>query len=251
VHAEVGRPVCTGSRGELVFQMKISRACWTAGLLVTCVAVAFAAPDLRKPAPDAQAQPYRERLVALIEGRYPHLLTQRIAGTATVTFLFDADGTLAGSNLELLSAPVSLLTASEVQFARFGLSAGELKYIGVSRISLPLNTVLVVFGGRDSRELDLALVEHFFPKIPAQGVPRGFGIWILFDHEGHVLRTGQERFGSRDLRKMLETRFPGIRTSDMTVTPVPAVPGSAAKLSSSPVLLHCVWLAVQSPAPGR
>jgi hypothetical protein len=84
--------------------------------------------------------------------------------------------------------------------------------MGEGRIQSPVNTVLVVFGGTDSRALDRALVERFFPGVLAQGVSTGHGIWILFDHDGNVPRTGEERFESRDLRTLLETRFPGIRT---------------------------------------
>jgi hypothetical protein len=200
--------------------------------------------DLQKPAPDPQSQPYRDRLVALIEGQYPQLLTQKIAGTAMVTVLFDSDGTLAASNLEVLPTAVAALTVSEGQFARFGLTADDLKYIGISRVPLPANTVVVAFGGRDSRKLDLALVAHFFPEVLAQGVPTGFGIWILFDHDGKVLRTGEERFESQDLRKMLETRFPSIRLSDIAVA---RVDGSLRK----GLQLHCVWLARGSPLPGQ
>jgi hypothetical protein len=48
------------------------------------------------------------------------------------------------------------------------------------------------------------------------------------DH-GDVLRTGQERVGIEELRGMLESRFPGIQTSDMTVTPVIGPQGSPVK----------------------
>jgi hypothetical protein len=205
-------------------------------------ALAMGGADLQMPPPDPQAQPYRDRLVALIEGQYPQLLTQKIAGTAMVTVLFDSDGTLLASNLEVVPAAVTTLTASEMQFARFGLAADDLKYIGTFRIPLPPNTIVVVFGARDSRKLDLALVEHFFPKVLAQGVPPGFGIWILFDHDGKVLRTGEERFESQDLRKVLETRFPNIRTSDITIA---HVDGPLRK----GLQLHCVWLANGSPLP--
>jgi hypothetical protein len=223
------------------------------GMGLMLVSLAWAAPDVtvpRKPAPDAQTQPYRERLESLIESRYPRLTTQRITGTALVTVLFDADGTLAASNLEIMAAPVSVLTASELRFASFGLAAGELKYLGVARISLPRNTILVIFGEKDSRELDLALVAHLFPNVLAQGVPAGQGIWVLFDHDGKVLRSGQERFEAKDLRRMLEARFRGIRTSDMTVTPVIDRQEPLVKPSRNSALqLHCVWLAVGSSLP--
>jgi hypothetical protein len=42
--------------------------------------------------------------------------------------------------------------ASELHFARFGLKATDLSYIGVERFDLPLNSVLVVFGGRNTSD---------------------------------------------------------------------------------------------------
>jgi hypothetical protein len=169
-----------------------------------------------------------------------------------VTVLFDPDGTLAGADLQVFSGALSVLTASELQFARFGLTAGELRYIGVARIQLPLNTVLVVFGGRDSRDLDRALVERFFPKVLVQGVSVGQGIWILFDHEGQVLRTGEEQFDPAKLRKILEARYSGIRTSGMTVTPILARDGRPIRSAShEEPQLYCVWLAADSPVPGE
>jgi hypothetical protein len=208
--------------------------------------------EVRKAAPDAQVQPYRERLEALIKGRYPRLLAEKITGTAMVTVLFDPDGTLARADLQVFSGAFSVLTASELQFARFGLTAGELRYIGVERIQLPLNTVLVVFGGRDSRDLDRALVERFFPKVLVQGGSPNEAMWILFDHEGRALRTGEEHFDPAKLRKILEARYPGIRTSDMTVTPILARDGRPIRSSSHEAIqLYCVWLVADSPVPGE
>jgi hypothetical protein len=85
-----------------------------------------------------------------------------------------------------------------------------------------------------------ALVEHFFPKVLDQGVPTGFGIWILFDHDGKVLRSGEERFQSQELRNMLETRFPSIRTSDIAVARVDGP-------FSSPRNQPCAWKSKPPP----
>jgi hypothetical protein len=167
-----------------------------------------------------------------------------------ITVLFDPDGTLAGADLQVFSGALSVLTASESQFARFGLTAGELRYIGVARIQLPLNAVLVVFGGRDSRDLDRALVERLFPKVLAQGGAPNEEMWILFDHEGRALRTGQEHFDPSKLRKILEVRYPGIQTSAMTVTAIIGRDGRPIRSPSHDAIqLYWVWLAIGSPLP--
>jgi len=218
-------------------------------LLALCGTVALAAPELRKPSPDAAAEPDRERLETLVKERYPQLGERHASGTPVVTILFEADGRVARTDLEVRSVPPEGLTATEEQFNRFGHLDGQLHYISMARIELPANTVLVVFAGLDSRDLDRALVERYFPQTLTQGVPDE-GVWILFDHKGRVLRTGEERLQPADLRSLLESRYPGIRTSDMTVTPVVDRYGDQIKNSSGKALqLYCVWLAVGSPTP--
>lgn len=213
--------------------------------------VALAGPELRKPAPDAAAQPYREHLTTLVKARYPQLLTEHMAGTPVVTVLLEADGHVVQTHLEIRSPESEPLTASEEQFYRFGALAGRLRYIGEARIDLPVNTVLVVFGGLDTRTVDRALVESFLPQVFAKTPPAHEGIWILFDHQGHVLRAGEERFDTGSLRSLLEKRYPGIRTSDMTLTSVIGQDGRPIKDSAGRALrLHSVWLADGSPLPG-
>jgi len=219
-------------------------------LLAVCCSVALAASDLRKPAPDETAQTYRERLTDLVKARYPQLLTQQMAGTPVVTMLFEADGNVVQTRLDVRSPGKEALTASEEQFYRFGPLAGRLRYIGESRIELPVNTVLVVFGGLDTRNVDRALVESFFPQVLAKGTRAHEGIWILFDHQGRMLRAGEERFDTASLRSLLEKRYRGIRTSDMTLTPVIGGDGRPIRNSSGNALrLHSVWLAAGSPLP--
>lgn len=210
-----------------------------------------ASEDLRKPAPDAPAQPYRARLEAIIKARYPQLLTERVQGIARVTVLLSSDGGVSDTSLEILPMEAGSLTASEAQFARFGLAPGELRYVGEARIALGGSVVLVVFGARDSREVDRALVERFFPGLMAHGEAPGKGVWILLDHQGRVLRSGEEAFEPERLRQMLERRFPGIRTADMTASPLYARDGHPILNAGSAraLQLYCVWLAADSPLP--
>src|SRR5262245_51193942 len=113
--------------------------------LVYSASVPLNAAELRKPAPDAFAQPYRQRLEALIRTRYPNLLTEKLPGTAVVTVLLESDGRVAATRLDVSPEPLKELTASESQFARLGVAVGELRYVGVADVDLPLNTVHVVF----------------------------------------------------------------------------------------------------------
>src|SRR5215468_11520590 len=92
--------------------------------------------ELRKPAPDAFAQPYRQRLEALIRSRYPKLLSEKLPGTAVVTVLLEFNGQVAATRLDVSPEPLKELTASESQFARFGVSGGELRYVGVAQVDL-------------------------------------------------------------------------------------------------------------------
>jgi hypothetical protein len=230
---------------------------WHAWILVAVLVCPAAAPlhgasetkELRKPAPDASAQPYRDRLEMLIRSRYPKLITEKVSGTAVVTVLLEIDGQVATTRLDISPEPLKELTASESQFARLGVSVGELRYIGISQVDLPLNTVLVVFGARNSRDLDRALVERFFSSVLTEGLPEGEEMWILFDHEGQVLASGQELVSS-DLTSVLEARYPGIRIGSVVANTVYARDGHPLKGAEHESLqLNCVWLAADSPLP--
>jgi hypothetical protein len=205
--------------------------------------------ELRKPPPDASAESYRERLEALIRSRYPNLVTERLPGTAVVTVLLEMDGGIAATHLDVSLEPLKELTASEAQFARLGVAVGELRYVGVADIDLPLNTVHVVFGARNSRDVDRTLVEHLFPKVLAEGLPKGEAIWILLDHEGRVLASGEEAVPP-DVSSLLEARYPGIRISSVAANTVYGRDGHPLKGADHDALrVHCVWLAPGSPLP--
>jgi hypothetical protein len=226
---------------------------WISLGLVLFTSIAWAqagVTELRKPFPDAQAQPYRERLETLIKARYPELLTHKERGSVLVTVLLNSDGALADTKLDIQSGRSGPLTASEMQFTRFGLSAGDLKYIGVTRLQLGVNWVSIVFGARDSRSIDRALVERYFPKALTKGLPPGEGIWILFDHSGRVLRTGQEPFEHGNFKEQLTKRYPGIRIGDAMDTLVYGPNGDSFENSNhEPLQLHSLWLTEDSPLP--
>jgi len=220
--------------------MRLASLIW----IVICGAVLAASPsppELLKPAPDARVQPFRERLTALVRERYPELLAGGLVGTPVLTVLFNPDGSIARSNLQLVGQTTGTLTANETQFAQLGVRAGQLQYVGEARVQLPTSTVLVVFGARTTEVLDRELVQYYFPQALAAGSKGDGSLWILFDHGGHVLQHGAEALASSDLRKTLETRYPGIRISDSTVAPVSGRNGG--------VQLNCLWLAMDSPLP--
>jgi hypothetical protein len=220
--------LCTSLRGfstflraSLVFSVGLALGCPQSLANEEPVTPATSGPtELRKPAPNAGARPYRERFQSLIRERYPQLLTETVHGMPVVTVLFDLYGDIVRSDLTISSQPPGELAASEANFYRLGLPQGELLYVGAASVQTPTNTVLIVFGGKSSRDLDRALVQRFFPQVLAEGAPLKEGIWILFDQEGRVLRSGQEPFEPDRLREVLEQRYPGIQTSDMTTTPV-------------------------------
>lgn len=215
--------------------------------------VAGAAPsDLLKPAPDARMQPFRERLTGLVRENYPQLLIGSFVGTPVLTVLFNPDGTVARSSLQLYTEPSGQLTATESQFAAFGLRSGELQYVGEARLELSSRTVLVVFGARSSQVLDRELVEQYFPRAVTGDFKVGENLWILFDHAGHVLKHGVEAVNPSNLAKTLEARYPGIHISDATVAPVMGRDDHPVENSRHHgVELNCLWLTADSPLPPK
>jgi hypothetical protein len=206
--------------------------------------------ELRKPPPNPGARPYRELFLALIRQRYPHLLTDTMEGTPVVTVLFNLYGDIVRSDLTISSQPPGELAASEASFSRFGLAQRDLQYVGASVVQTSANTVLIEFGGTGSREIDRNLVQQYFPQLASSGLAPKEGIWILLDHNGQVVKTGQEHFEPEHLRELLEKRYPGISTSDMTLTPVTGPDGRPlTDPHGRPVQLTCVWLVSGSPLP--
>jgi len=222
----------------------VTRKIAALGMLCWAAACAAAQPTLVMPAP-----PDEGRLRALLAQRYPELLERRVSGTPVVIALFGADGQLMQTAMESRSAPVMAVTASEGEFERFGRLTAPLRYVGLVRLELPSNTVVVMFGGLGSREFDRALVERYSPRALAQGT-RAVAIWILFDHEGRVLLTGEESVDTPSLRSMLEARYPGIRIAETTVTPVVGKGGRAVQNAFGGALqLHCIWLEAGARLP--
>lgn len=206
--------------------------------------------ELRKGPPDLGSRGYDKRLTALIQQRYPELNAGSPKGIPVVTVLLNYDGSVAGTHLELSPEGTPTLTASEEEFARFGLSAGRMQYIGVGRLQLPTTEAVVIFGAGDSRNLDRALIERFFPNALTQRAPPNDQLWVLFDHEGKILRVGEDTVAPERLRQTLEARFPGIHTADMTSSPVFGRDDRPlADLSHHALVLDCVWLTADSPLP--
>jgi hypothetical protein len=109
------------------------------------------AQDVEESAPDASvASPDEQQLEMIVRDRYPQLVTQRFAGVAVVTALFNHDGTLAATDLEISAKDPRELTVSELSFTRFGLKARDISYMGLTRLELPFNTVLIMYGGKQS-----------------------------------------------------------------------------------------------------
>ena len=219
---------------------------------------------LRKPAPSHDpAGP--QKFAALLRDRYPELVTEKAAGTTpVVTVLFDHNGRVARTDMGFFRGSPEEFKPSKAQFGRVGLAPEVVGYIGEHVIDFGSNRILVVYTEKgaqripftsnvfgDSRMIDRAIAERFFPRAFKQGVSLGEGIWVLFDHDGAVLRTGQESFDPSQLNHILESRFPGIKASDMTVTPVVDADWRRIRNNSGDELhLHSVWLDAGSPLPG-
>jgi hypothetical protein len=204
--------------------------------------------DLRKPEPSS-LPPSSAQFEALINERYPDILTHTFVGTPVVSVLVAPTGRITRLNLEIFTGPPSRFVASESQIARLAPAGTHITDTGFKIVKVSNATVIELFAITDSHELDRALVERFFPKVLKEGVPSGEGIWMLFDHEGHVLRTGEEHIELSNLRRMLELRYPGIQTASAASFPVVGRDGQPLKIRQSLVRLHCVWLATGSVVP--
>lgn len=229
---------------------------------LTAPAVGGLTAELRKPPPGHAGAP-PEKFVALIKERYPELGSQTVAGTPVLIALFNHDGSIARSDKDVFAGPPRDFKPTKALFERVGLTPEAVGPMGVQSLEFPKQTVLVAYTERndshkpstsnvfpDSRMIDRALAKRFFPGAVEQGVAAGEGIWVLFDRDGTVLRTGQESFNPDKLIPLLELRYPGIKATEMTVTPVvdanlhPKIP------AGGELQLWSVWLDEGSPRPG-
>jgi hypothetical protein len=109
---------------------------------------------------------------------------------------------------------------------------------------------VVVFGARDSRDLDRALVQRYFPDALKRKAPPEGELWLLFTHDGEVVERGEEPLSPLSFPKTLEARYPGIHTAESTLASVVGVDGKPLiDATRHPLKLECVWLSADSPVP--
>ena len=244
--------------------------------LASPVPVSVHAPDqgdteLRKPPPDQNQSPsLGQRIESLLEERYPRLMREKVQGTPVVNVLYRQDGTVAYSSHEIFDGPSKDFSLTADYFGgRLGLAAEEVAYLGLQTVTAPLTgeKILVAFTERkrpgqtyvskvfapdhDGSAIDRALVGRFFADTLKRGVPAEGRLWVLFDDQGHVLRTAEDSSGGQDLSYALKMRFPGVDAQFITVTGVTdSSQHPVNDLSGKPLQLSCVWLKKGSSVPG-
>jgi beta-lactamase regulating signal transducer with metallopeptidase domain len=238
----------------------------------TAAELAPPAMELRKlpPAPGAQSFELGQRMAAVVAERYPQLLNEKTNGVPLVTVLFKRDGSVDRSRYQLLGSEKEFKPTEESYARRLGVPAEEIQYVGLEGVRSPSTgqTILVAFTERkqpghldsavpdwsnvvkapDTREIDRLLVERYFANALEAGVAANQRLWVLFDSEGRVLRTGIDT--SSGTESVLKDRFPGIETQYETATPVTDQTLEPRRdLGGQPLQLLCIWLKKGSPVP--
>jgi beta-lactamase regulating signal transducer with metallopeptidase domain len=252
------------------FRKSIALAAVVLGAACLFMATSITAPALAaidaplKPTPSGgTALKIGRHFEQVLAERFPGLLEQDHDGTAMVVMLLNDDWSVASA------AQVTTRDAVPVDeriFGVLGISREDVPYVGNMGMQSPLNPahkVLMVYTERstpgkrfvshvfpDNRAVDREIFRRHFPHAAKNGVPGGLQPWVLLDREGHVLRSGQENVEPSEWNRTLESRFPGIKTEGITVTPItddsgePVLDGAGKELQ-----LNSVWLAPGSPAP--
>jgi hypothetical protein len=102
----------------------------------------------------------------------------------------------------------------------------------------------------DTRELDRQIFRRNFPQAAKQGVPAGARPWLLLDRQGKVLRSGVETLNPKEVNALLESRFAGIKTREITLTALVDERDEPLRDAGGKELhLFSVWLAPESPLP--
>jgi beta-lactamase regulating signal transducer with metallopeptidase domain len=263
-------------RIRVMINGKPRRRAWVLGFLCSLAAsFVVAAASLNAPSTDSLAEMrkpinsplprYIQDFEAMLKQQYPKLLTDKVPGTPVFVVLYDSAGKMERwEQAETFKGNPKEFTAPDLIFERFGVKQQELGWIAVQGIESKANTVLVVFSYRkgpntgyppaglfsDTSDIDRAIVARFFPDALQKGIAAGEGLWVLFDPEGNILRTGREPLAPNTLEQMLESRYRGIDISAITVTPVTRDDTQQVKNASGEELqLHSLWLDPASPLP--
>jgi beta-lactamase regulating signal transducer with metallopeptidase domain len=253
------------------FRKSIALAAASAGAVCLFAATAITAPALAasdtplKPTPSGGAAlALGRQFEQVLADRFPGLLERDGPGTAMVVLLLNDDWSVARA--------AQVITMDDIQptesiFGVLGLAKEQVPYIGNMGMQSPDNPnhkVLMVYTERstpgkrfvshvfpDTRAVDRAIFQRYFPHAVKHGVPAGEQVWVLLDREGHVLRSGLDPVEASQWNRTLESRFPGIRTEGITVTPITDDAGEPVRDAAGTELqLHSVWLAPGSPPPG-
>jgi beta-lactamase regulating signal transducer with metallopeptidase domain len=236
--------------------------CLFAATSITAPALATGAPLKPRPtgASSLQLGHHFEKLLA---DRFPDLLERDHERMPMVVVLLNDDWSIARA-AQVISGDD--LPVDEGTFGVIGMAREDVPYVGNMGMQSPHNpkhVVLMVFTERktpgtrfvshvfpDTRALDREIFRHYFPQAAQSGVPAGQQPWVLLDREGHVLRSGQDGAEGSELKGTLESRFPGIKTQEITVTPITDDSGEPLLDSAHQELqLRSVWLAADSPKP--
>jgi hypothetical protein len=263
-------------RIRIMINGKPRRQAWVLGLLCSLAAsFVVTAASLNAPATDSLAQirkpinsplpQYIRDFETMLNQHYPKLLTDKVSGTPVLVVLYDRAGKMERwGRAETFTGDPEEFTAPDSIFERFGVKQEELGWIAVQGMESKANKILVVFSYRkgpdsvrppaglfpDTSAIDRALVARFFPDAMQKGVAAGEGLWVLFDSEGNILRTGREPFEPNTLEQMLESRYRGIDITAITVSPVTRGDAQQVKNASGEDLqLHSLWLDPASPLP--
>lgn len=274
--ALIGRPSQLERRIRIMIGSPRHRAL-TAGtcaaLAASCVmAASQVSPPPRiddsplKPVPTGPGHKLGYAFEQHIQKRYAGLLTEDVGGTPIVVALMNDDLSVAKSAQLLSDKKADEIQADESMFESIGMKREEVPYLGAMGMQSPTDAgrkLLVVYTEKrtpgmrfrsklapDTRELDRRIFRGHFPEAAKQGVPAGARPWLLLDRQGRVLRSGVETLNSKEVNALLESRFAGIKTREITLTALVDERDEPLKDAGGTDLhLFSVWLAPESPLP--
>jgi hypothetical protein len=201
-----------------------------------------------------------------IQQRYAGLLDEEVDGTAIVIALVNEDRTVAKSAKIISPQKIDEVQADESMFEAIGMKSGEVPYIGAMGMQSPKDAnhkLLVIYTERrtpgvrfmsklapDTRAVDREIFNRRFADDAKRGMPAGARPWVLLDRQGNVLRSGVEPVEPKQLNATLDARFAGIKTREITLTPIVDEKNEPLKDSAGkPLHMFSVWLAPESPPP--
>ena len=244
--------------------LALAGTCIVMAATVDAPSAPVARATVLKPPPGTETTGFRlgQHFERHLQEKYPELMGGDFDGMPMIVVQLDSDWTVLRSAKTINPDPTGNVSVTNEIFGLIGLKPEEAPYVGAMNMQMAKDKLVVmVYTERvrpgekfeskvfpDTRKQDRELFEAQFVSAT---IPAGHNPWVLLDRSGKVLRRGLE-VTDGPWHEILERRFAGIDTREVTATPLTMSSGEPMRdAGGREVHLLSVWLAPGSALPAN